>query len=77
MKVARATVEFFSKSIQAIDNLCTAQSNRSIQRYVGKGSPVKAIQDVVMRWWSSWRMLKRLRYLKPTIFCSMSLTKLM
>ena len=77
MKVARATVEFFSKSIQAIDKLYTAQSNGSIQRYVGKTKPVKAIQDVVMRWWSSWRMLKRLRYLKPTIFCSRSLKKLM
>lgn len=64
MKSARALVEYFTKSTQAMEKLL--QQQRVNANYDGR-KPLKAIQDVVTRWWSTYRMLARLRYLRKAI----------
>lgn len=67
MKAARDTCEWFNKSTQGVSILLQFQDSSDIQRYVENGKALNVIQDVITRWWSSWRMLKRLRFLKPAI----------
>jgi hypothetical protein len=64
MKAARNLVETFTKSTQAMEKLL--QQQRVNSNYQGS-KPLKAIQDVVTRWWSTYRMLARLRYLRKAI----------
>ena len=64
MKAARSMVETFTKSTQAMDKLL--QQQRVNANYQGS-KPLKAIQDVVTRWWSTYRMLARLHYLRRAI----------
>ena len=64
MKAARSLVETFTKSTQAMDKLLEQQ--RVNANYDGS-KPLKAVQDVVTRWWSTYRMLARLRYLRKAI----------
>ena len=55
MKSARSLIEHFSSSTQASDKLLAMQ-----KIIIPSEVPKKLIQDVTTRWWSTWRMLKRL-----------------
>jgi hypothetical protein len=67
MKAARGIVEYFTKSTQATEKLLKMQPNVHLPLWQGSTQPVKLIQDVVTRWWSTYRMLRRLRELIPAI----------
>ena len=70
MSKARKIVEYFSKSTQQTSKLLKFQKESNLRAYSGHGfRPLKLLQDVVTRWWSSYRMLKRLRFLKPALMC--------
>ena len=64
IKVAHSLVEYFTKSTQAMGKLLRQQAQN--EHYEGK-IPLKPLQDVVTRWWSTYRMLSRLRYLRMAI----------
>jgi hypothetical protein len=64
MRAARSLVEYFTKSTQAMDKLL--QQQRVNPMYAGR-NPLKVLQDVMTRWWSTYRMLARLRYLRKAI----------
>ena len=64
MKVARSLVEYFTKSTQAMGKILRQQAQN--EHYEGH-TPLKPLQDVVTRWWSTYRMLSRLRYLQRAI----------
>ncbi|KAL3759277.1 hypothetical protein ACHAWU_002078 [Discostella pseudostelligera] len=63
MKAARS-LEYFTKSTQAMGKILRQQAQN--EHYEGK-IPLKPLQDVVTRWWSTYRMLSRLRYLQRAI----------
>ena len=65
MKNARAIVQYFNKSTQATKKLKDQQQESSLAKYIGK--PLNILQDVKTRWWSTYRMLKRLRFLREAI----------
>lgn len=67
MKIARGVCEYFDKSTQAMDKLIKIQQVGEIARYTNQAKPKKVLQDVITRWWSTWRMSKRLRWLRPAI----------
>ena len=62
MKKARALVEFFNSSTQALEKLMKVQEVTNPEK-----KPLKPCQDVVTRWWSTWKMLHRLQYLRRAI----------
>ena len=64
MKKCRDLVKLFTKSSQKQDLLLQQQQKMVFYR---NRSPVKCVQDVVTRWWSTYSMLDRLFYLKPAI----------
>lgn len=58
MARARGLVGHFSSSSQASESLANVQRR-------GQGSrPLGVMQDVRTRWWSTWKMIQRLRVLK-------------
>ncbi len=65
MKNARAIVQYFNKSTQATTKLKDQQKESSLAKY--SGQPKNILQDVKTRWWSTYRMLKRLRFLQEAI----------
>ncbi len=65
MKNARAIVQYFNKSTQATKKLKDQQQESSLAKYAGK--PLNILQDVKTRWWSTYRMLKRLGFLREAI----------
>jgi len=65
MKKARDIVQYFNKSTQASKKLKDQQQESSLAKY--SGQPKNVLQDVKTRWWSSYRMLKRLRFLREAI----------
>ena len=65
MKKAREIVQYFNKSTQATKKLKDQQRESSLAKY--SGQPLNILQDVKTRWWSTYRMLKRLRYLQEAI----------
>ena len=65
MKNARAIVQYFNKSTQATKKLKDQQQESSLAKYIGE--PLNILQDVKTRWWSTYRMLKRLRFLREAI----------
>ena len=65
MKKAREIVQYFNKSTQATKKLKDQQQESSLAKY--SGQPKNILQDVRTRWWSTYRMLKRLRYLREAI----------
>jgi hypothetical protein len=67
MKAARSVVEYFTKSTQAMEKLLNAQRNSNLPKYMNAKRSVKVLQDVRTRWWSTWRMIRRLRFLKEAI----------
>lgn len=67
MRTARALVEYFNKSTQATSKLLKFQENSSIPKYKERKKPLKLLQDVETRWWSTLRMDKRLCFLKEAV----------
>ena len=65
MKKAREIVQYFNKSTQATKKLKNQQHESSLTKY--SGQPKNILQDVKTRWWSTYRMLKRLRFLREAI----------
>ena len=65
MKKAREIVQYFNKSTQATKKLKDQQHESSLTKY--SGQPKNILQDVKTRWWSTYRMLKRLRFLREAI----------
>jgi hypothetical protein len=65
MKKARAIVQYFNKSTQATKKLKDMQHESSLPKY--SGQPKNILQDVVTRWWSTYRMLKKLRFQREAI----------
>lgn len=43
------------------------QRNSTIDEYKNQERPKKPLQDVITRWWSTFRMLRRLRWLKKAV----------
>jgi hypothetical protein len=70
-KAIRKIVEYyFSKLTQQTSKLIKFQKESNLQAYSGhEFCPLKLLQDVVTRWWSSYCMLKCLRFLKPALVC--------
>ena len=68
MSRARKIIEYFSKSTQATNKLLEYQESCNMGLY-GKEDwkPLRLLQDVVTRWWSTYRALKRLRLCKEAI----------
>ena len=70
MAKARKIIEYFSKSTQQTAKLLEFQSRGTLPCYSGVGyRPKKLLQDCITRWWSTYRMLKRLRLCKPALVC--------
>ena len=64
MKKCRDLVKLFTKSTQKQELLLLQQQKMDVYK---KRTPLKCVQDVVTRWWSTYSMLDRLIYLKPAI----------
>jgi len=58
-------VQYFTKSNQALDLL--KQRQKIIPLYADLKQPLTILQDVWTRWWSTWRMIRRLRFLRSAI----------
>ena len=67
MKKLRSIVGYFEKSTQATSKLLNFQSKSDVKEYKEQPRPKKILQDVVTRWWSTYRMLRRARFLKKAI----------
>jgi hypothetical protein len=68
MSKARKFVEYFNKLTQQTSKLLNFQKKSNLAIYGGHGfCAKKLLQDVITRWWSSYCMLKRLRFLKPAL----------
>jgi hypothetical protein len=65
MKNACEIVQYFNKSTQATKKLKDQQQESSLAKYGGQ--PKNILKDVKTRWWSTYRMLKRLRFLREAI----------
>ena len=65
MRTARAIAQYFNKSTQAAKKIKDQQRESSLAKY--SGQPKSVLQDVKTRWWSTYRMLKRLRFLREAI----------
>ena len=67
MKAVRSMIEYFDKSTQAMAKLIKIQEEGGIKRYKNQAKGLKVIQDCITRWWSTWRMCKRVRWLQLAI----------
>ena len=67
MKKFRSLVEFFNKSTQAMTKLKQNQTNSTVAEHANQATALGLLQDVVTRWWSTFRSLRRGRYLKKAI----------
>jgi len=67
MKTARATIEYFSKSTQAMENLKSFQNISMLEKYREEKEPKKILQDSRTQWSSTYRMLHRLHFLREAI----------
>ena len=65
MKKAWEIVQYFNKSTQATKKLKNQQHESLLTKY--SGQPKNILQDVKTRWWSTYCMLKRLRFLREAI----------
>ena len=66
MAKLRAMIGYFEHSTQATAKLLNAQATSDSPEYKGK-KPRKLLQDVVTRWWSTFRALRRARLLRRII----------
>jgi hypothetical protein len=64
MKLLRSLIELFTKSIQNVNELKRVQSYLNV--YSDRRA-VTVLQDVKTRWWSTFRMLKRLLHLRTAL----------
>ena len=62
----RAMIGYFEHSTQATAKLLHAQATSESPEYKGK-RPRKLLQDVVTRWWSTFRAIRRARLLRRII----------
>jgi hypothetical protein len=64
--VQKATniVSYFNKSTQAVEKIKRAQQ---VLEVYGGSTPVKPLTDVVTRWWSTYQMCNRIKYLKHAL----------
>ena len=62
MTKLRAMIRYFEHSTQATAKLLNAQATSDSPDYKGQ-MPRKLLQDVVTRWWSTFRSLRRARFL--------------
>jgi hypothetical protein len=70
MSKARKIVEYFSKSTQQTAKLIEFQSSGTLPIYSeNEYRPKRLLQDCVTWWWSTYRMLKRMRLCKPALVC--------
>lgn len=67
MKKLRSVITYFDKSTQANEKLLEYQRQSMIKEYAEQKHPKKLLQDVITRWWSSYRSLKRAQFLKRAI----------
>ena len=67
MSVCRGLVTFFNGSTQAVGKLKGAQTCGILTVYKLQVTAVTVINGVQTRWWSDWRMLRRMRWLRPAI----------
>ena len=67
MQKLRAIIGYFEKSTQATTKLLDFQRNSGIKEYKDQHMPKKLLQDVITRWWSTFRTLWRARFLKKAI----------
>ncbi len=67
MKKLRALNGYFLSSTQAMSKLKEFQLTTNITQYRDQKHPKKPLQDVVTRWWSTYRSLRRTRWLKKAI----------
>ena len=65
MKKACGIVQYFNKLTQATKKLEDQQHGSSLPKY--SGQPKNILQDIKTRWWSTYCMLKRLRFLREAI----------
>jgi hypothetical protein len=70
MYIARKIVEYVNKLTQQTSKLLSFQKESNLAIYSGHGfCAKKLLQDVIARWWLTYCMLKRLRFLKPALMC--------
>lgn len=62
----RAMIGYFEHSTQAMAKLLHAQATSDSPEYKGK-RPRKLLQDVVTRWWSTFRAIRQARFLRRII----------
>ena len=67
MKKLRDIVTYFDKSTQAMDKLLEFQRTTEMAQYKNQPKEKKPLQDVVTRWWSTFRAIRRMRWLKKAI----------
>jgi len=67
MKTARATIDYFSKSTQAMEKLKSFQNIIMLEKYQEQKEPKRILQDSRTQWWSTYRMLHRLHFLREAI----------
>ena len=67
MRKIRSVIGYFEKSTQATKKLLDFQRNSHIPEYRDQPHPKKLFQDVITRWWSTFRSLRRARFLKKAI----------
>jgi hypothetical protein len=66
VKKARDITNYLHNSSQAAAKLKEKQRDLAYYKDLGK-EPVKALQDVCTRWWSTYDMIERLLYLQPAV----------
>ena len=62
----QSVVGYFESSTQAMTRLLDFQSTSHLSVYKNQ-RPKKPLQDVVIRWWSTYQSITRLRFLKKAI----------
>ncbi len=67
MKKARNLIGFFESSTQGMGKLLDFQKTTDIRMYKEQENPKKPLQDVETRWWSTYRSIRCLRFLKKAI----------
>lgn len=66
MKALRSMIESFTSSTQNVGKLIKFQNSTECEQYAGKRA-VKLLQDVITRWWSTYRSCRRALHLKTAI----------